>query len=1277
MTTEITIFDIPEQEQIITKSQKQLEYEELELKSGLSNIDVWSMYEMDEMATLEQVPVSSLPSVMLNYILKYTIAILFDELIDNKAYHLTLQSDTLIYAIKNNKNVVIPANQQIKVSGIVLPDVFIKFYNKYVLNHYDYVSDKDIALSGHFGIKDFQTMKFTQQRNSMTHPGNINISNNKIVFSSDEECSKIFSKIIEYIKYTTKFYNICYPIIFNDLHKPDITGSSLIKWKIKYDPKLFNESILKLLNKAQSAKFGDSFSNENLFLLYNNGLDKLYNTALYVGTDSDLFKKDYIIFQKNIEKRNIRISQLNEGYKIQLAITIRRAISVEKFGISNYLALNDGQKKIVDTAYDNISHKLLNAEKHANVDLFAKLRISMSNQTPKEMISIIKQIEDANTAKNLAGIALLPGNVCPHLYNEAITLRNVFAKPNATVEVRNFLISEYAFPADKQGYFCKICGEKIAEVDNTALLKFNGDRSGISYEDSPLQTLIWKEAMYIISTNVRFTTPMPIKPLVNSLAQGLKEIVSHEEAKIYRSKTNTTDNIKDLLSLYAAIYIYASLCALMMHNPGKLIFARDPPADRKKNVESSILAKEQDDPAQKTKSILADDDSQKDDAQKDDAQKDEPETKSILAKKKTAKGAGKQRNKKFKYVSGGKVITDSKMAEKIYLNTAIKLLFISKDSIISRLTNMTPDFIKQIFVKTAYAWANKYIKPIQIEQESQSHILGNVILMDPFYRYLIYVQNLSGKKVEFADIKRALGRDEKAIIADIKNNVGMFNTVEDVKPWHVPSKKPNFDEYTFQSFNMCLDYYRDEVYAKHFIPQHAQVGEYYDKYKNLIELEKKIWYEMSKEKAVSSLKIDIPVNLVRKYNNFSPNIIDLAQHYCSSGERHKTGAYIYKHNNKDVEITKAEINEWLNSKNTTHLAQYEKLVLVDEKCEKCNKYIRSAKSAKTSNSLLTMFSKLDDITAFYQYYETRCPKGNLHEMSKLKCSICGFETEFSRTRDAKYYDKYKSAFNDIQQEKKTIIIQSLERVANKKPLLKAEKVDYKYTLRNTAEWSQITGINYNLIVNIGLYYNVKYIDLESSSVNPSKTTTFSQSRALRFKTHILRIIREYSTIINYEKVIDFPLWMRELLDEQKKIDLKDIKKSMPDISDFVSLDEKYVYTLSVENYTNFLQEYLAGIIVKINNKRADKYKTLADGLIKYFTNTLLEYERMLSIPDPVFAESQFVGDATDDSADSLSDVDSVIEVASVDENVEVYNENDLELDGFDVEDEGAVWDVED
>ena len=166
-------------------------------------------------------------------------------------------------------------------------------------------------------------------------------------------------------------------------------------------------------------------------------------------------------------------------------------------------------------------------------------------------------------------------------------------------------------------------------------------------------------------------------------------------------------------------------------------------------------------------------------------------------------------------------------------------------------------------------------------------------------------------------------------------------------------------------------------------------------------------------------------------------------------------------------------------------------------------------------------------------------------------------------------------------------------------------------------------------------------------------------------------------MINYDKVIDIPLWTKELIDEQKKVHITDIRKSMPEITDFVELDEKYVYALNVENYTNFLQEYLASIIVRINNKRADKYKTLADGAVKYFTTTILEYERMLSKPEPVFVDTYVEeNSASDTASESGEDLMNDIPKENEEDAAETY-ENDLDLDGFDVEDEADVWDVED
>jgi hypothetical protein len=84
---EITIFDVPETEIAITKTQKQLEYEELIKITRLDPTYILSMYQMDESANLLKRPSTTLPSIMLKYIIQYCMPILLpDESESEKNY---------------------------------------------------------------------------------------------------------------------------------------------------------------------------------------------------------------------------------------------------------------------------------------------------------------------------------------------------------------------------------------------------------------------------------------------------------------------------------------------------------------------------------------------------------------------------------------------------------------------------------------------------------------------------------------------------------------------------------------------------------------------------------------------------------------------------------------------------------------------------------------------------------------------------------------------------------------------------------------------------------------------------------------------------------------------------------------------------------------------------------------------------------------------------------------------------------------------------------------
>ncbi len=1327
---EITIFDVPDQEPVTNKTQKQLDYEELIKQTGVDADHIWSMYEMDELSNVSQRPRSTLPSIMLKYVIQYCMPILSKS--DTSGYTVSLQNEDRLFVVNGDKVSAIPANEQFKVTGIKIPSLFLKNYNKFALVHYDHISDVNLALSGRYGLVDLQTMNFTQQRYSFTHPGLPNIGEDKIIFTSDEHVLRICIILLDYIDFIEQYYRIHYPLLRYDLVEPSVFGTAPDNWQIingrLYNSNLvdkkqpmkvtpttkpemfvdFSPDLLKTLNAAQNSEFGSSFYYDILYMLDANKLTKLYNISNIAG-DTDEFKKELAAKVADIQTKISYQKQVNAGHKTQLLIVKKKSIAYDKFGITNLTDLSTAQLKIVELELTKLESKA-NESGAKNRSLFSKLKSAMLNQTSDELKSLLRDVEKTISSNELNQDNLLPGGVCPHTYHYAKKTFETFDRPVMS-DMRDFLIERFALPANENGYFCKICGELIVESDSTSVMKFSNER-GVLMDESPLQTMIWKEAMYIVSTNVRFITPMPIKPLVSSLASGLREAVAHEEAKLYRSKTTLGDSVKDVLNLYAAIYIYAALCALMMQNPGKLMFAREPPAEKAfvrhshtkayKSSDTVADAEKLDDSEYleplkpNVQNVEADDAENADNESSTENMADseylEPLDKSTKGKStkgkstkenKTAIAAGPKR-RRLRYIRGGKVVTDVKLAEKFYLTTALKLIFLTKETIISRLPNMSADVIKQIFIKNAYAWAVKHAKPINVDSETNVQTSENPVYMDAFYRYVQYMKSVaSNKHIDINDIKTILGRDEDKVLADFKNGISIYSTVEVPKQMK-SSKLAGFDEYAYLSFMSILEYYQEMLYTKSRVPQHVQVSEYLDKYAKLLDTQDRLTTYMKKLALRPNIDIPILNNIRDKYNNFAPNKLDLAKHFCPNGDQHKTGTYMYTDGKKEMELSKKDIVGWITSNDTEKIAAFANMKIIDERCEKCKVLVRTAKSLQTSDfALQKMFNNLDDLIAFYQYYETRCPKGNLHDIVDNTCSKCKFHTDYPKSNDPNYYEKNKSVFQKVQREKQSMAIRSLEKIAEESQLVynAPKPEEYKFSLRKTAEWSQISGVKYNLIINIGLYEKIKFVDIENAVANPSKTVEPSKSRAMRLRGHIHSILRDYTMLLNNENVVDMPLELKEILDAQKKIDIKGLRDSMPDFNDFPDLDSRYSVILDLPTYTNFLQEYLAEIMTKLNSDSHEKYTIMAKALILHFTNSIIAKEKFISKPEPVFMKKDIttLEDNSEDevgvSGDEWAGRQSEPEDDNAEDATETY-ENEISHEAFDVEDADAIWDNE-
>lgn len=1192
---EITVFDVPDKDIIVSKSQKQKLYEDLEKENVFSKLYVWTLFHLDEYNESQTIPISSINSILIKYILKYCTPIISDD-------GISVEFDTDLLAIQNGKPINIPAGKQFKVKSIRV-DSLIKKYPKNVLAFYDYIKDYDLAQSGHYGVIDHQTDVFTQQRNIFHHIGKLLLSSFHIT-----DKSAVPTKLVEYIEMIYRYYQNNFPTIRYEIEANPI-DAAIDKWKLSFSNN-FDVAIMTKLKEILS--FGAA-NIDIISTLERESIYKLYNIGRILGISDPAFKKQFEIVKNKILKNKELMKQINIGYTSQLRLVQMRSIAEDKYGESDLSKLTKKQLEVINLTLKKMSVK--------DSDKFDKLLTATMETDSSHLAKEIKNVEKMFTSKQLNGETLIGSSSCPHVYHYAVKTLELFNQPSLGTAIREFLIDKFALPEDPAGFFCKICGAKLAESDRTAAIGFTGDYSSADTDD-PLQTMIWKEALYIVTHYVRFVSPVPTKPLVNSLAKGLREVVSYEESKLMKSKTNTGENIKDTTNLFATMYIYASLCALMIANPGKLVFA----------FESN------------------------------------------------AKKGGSQRLKtKLKYKYGGTVTTNQKVAEKFYLTTALKLIILTKETLISRIKNIDLDYIKQFFVKSAYTWAIKHARPIQVSSADSWKNKEVPVYTNPFYMYTYIVKKVLDKNApkDLLDINKIIGMNDAEVLSAIKNSKSPFEKVT------VPDfGKTPLDVYRFKSYERELEYRKEQIYKKTAVPRHVQFTEFIEKYKEIYSIQNELELHKRISNARPNLNIVIYVDLLAKLNNFSPRLIDLTQYYCNNGEHHKTGNYVYSDGKSSLELSKKDIVEWLTSNNTVQLEKFAKMYIIDERCEKCKKLIYTNDGTKSVNSIKKAFSKLDNIYAFYTYYDTRCPKGGLHDISGDKCKSCGFKTSYVVDNNEEYYDKYESVFHKIQLEKKKLASNTLEQMQHLTEYVKEDvSIEYHYSLKNTAEWSQLSGIKYNILVNIGLSEKNKFAEIEQSKINPSKTKKPSMTRAIRLKGYIKSIMRSLNNITRHDVIVDLHPMLKSILNEQRKSsEVKKISDIIPNLSDFTFDDEKHS-KLPIENYINFLQEYLAEIFIKLENI-PEKYKVLSKGLISYFLDTILESEKMLSKVDPVFTR---IDEATDNESDESNEWETRILDKSESEGtdsdtkeqneVETY-ENEIDTEGYDVENADEIWETE-
>lgn len=1335
----ITIFDVPEKEITITKSQKELEYEQLQKSSKLPAYHFANFYDIDIQNEKDAVPESNIPSVLCKYLLEYCIPIITE---DTKKYSLTLQIDHPLIAQKEDKTYkMIPANQQFQTISLIFPKHIVKYYDKFMLAHYDHVENAQLATSGHYGLQDLQTQRFNQQRMIFEHikgfPASkldefCSIPHTPKQFTDESSTIELLKLYISYIQYLTVYYNYLYPSLINSYK---LTTENIYKQQENnsfQNPALITKQqtdiIKEFFNKEYKYQYDmiDDLSKHNLLIPY--------NMALKLGINNNKTKDILESYQSKEKALSEYNQQLNRGFSKQLEIAKLQAIALRKFNL-NLEDLTSKQKNTVQLEYNKLEKYYNNQNETEIQRLWLELRDTFNDIEPDRLSKVLAKIRKSVNKKDLDGDQLIDG-VCPHVFHYGEEMLKNFNKPWLNAELLKMLISEYSLPKDIAGYFCKICGERLADPDNDQVVRFvDGERVQNMQQDDSLQSTIWKEAMYVITTYIKFNPIQPTRPLVNSIAYGLRDILAEEEVKLHRSKTSTADSIKDTMNLYISVYVYAVLCAMMIANPNRIIFGRE-------KSEPGKMGGRKLDPFE-SPYIHTDNEANNDDnnTMNDNTMNDNTMNIEYLNDMRTL--AQKLGGKKAEVMSVNKT-TDVKLYERYVLTTALNLILLTKDAIINRLSNMNVDIVKQIFLKQAYVWAKKYIRPIKAEQPNNyDPKIQMIINTDTIYNYIWYALNLDiashkyakPRYLEKSDIEKILGRTPKQLEEDVKKGTNIFETVREIKPW---SFRPGeygqlYDQYTYDAFMQILDYVKLNIYQQDYVPKTPIVKDYEEKYSKLLDLQKDVQYWTAKARLRPLFNL-VLLNNLWIYNDYSPDKINMVQHYCPSGERHKIGSYLYTDDKKTTELTKNDIIDWLKEFKTKELEDFDDMKIIDERCAKCKTLIETVVANQAfDKSLANTFKRINNIQAFYQYYDSRCPKGELHDIHDHVCKKCGMKTEFRVKTDIQYYDKYASNFDEINQKKLKISIENLEIIQefNKEASsyhknMKSQDLneEYKYSQQYLAEWSQLSNVKYNVLINIGLTEGFKFEEIQNAVINPTKIISSDNPEALKkysdyatyttydplstnekpksltdmymiqsmkIKTYILEIIRLYNMTINHDLTNSLPLSLREILINQKKtgtnIDTKSLTQNMPKIvNDFLHEDHKYCNSLNDTNYANFLIEFLAKMMVSLVQNAPKNYKGLCTDLMMFFTNRIIQTEEMYSKPESIYAkmnkdkpniekEDSEVGDI-DEHAMSQGTESSRSEFSEEEANRDEDIIQDIDNEAFDVENVEDVYELD-
>lgn len=936
---------------------------------------------------------------------------------------------------------------------------------------------------------------------------------------------------------------------------------------------------LTFIESLLSMKFSTRYALSVIADLWSMGQASLFQSAGLYGRESPRVigltnqlkqRKARIELQSTIRLRHIQELYRTNVYKL----LIERKLGTPRYlEVMNLLEsspadilslLKPQERKLVEIEYSKRQRYLEEVvnNKCPHVKMMREFRSYRFDQRAKRKLDDIRTFMDVK--KNKGPDAVIKCNncgfdlICPHMVEYAELLFR--DKPFNEVKMR---MNKYIDSVVTSNYYCKLCGEVIAEVDVYGDVAAPEDAAMQNTIDDDLRKTMYGEIIVAIK-QVDFGALVNVHKVINTIMSSIYEFVFEIEKQLLKAKTNTADDVKNKKRLFITIYAYAYLMHLMLsHKSNK---------DKNLAVEFKGMPKTTS-PADYIRHAI----------------KIIVFTKNIILNQMPS-------------------ITHDFIKEKLiaaYKNIA------SKGSVSIQLVGEAESLFNILELDPLYRYIyniwcldkGKFSRDVEDFVDKIPTILdisptAKDVKTDPY----LAVKPLDPKKWRV---------NEFMTIAPVKN--GVIFTGSGKKRQDVYDTMHG--GYVAASFNQYMKRIYDRVFEKHIYADYALTKTFADHFadcdkvlaaeRNLQEYRKmynaRVHQVFRHDTDTQYRKVDVPLGHI----------------YDENGNLHAWSTLVYEIDDKKVEKTVKDLEKML-----IDGVKLDGRKLVDKKCGGCGVYMSAANKLSEAKIRASLSTK-SRIGNFFKFYEARCPTGGLHEFApaenSLVCKKCTFDFNMSFAHDAAasvaFFSKYETAYvKDLS----TMAESGDEQISPPKPAEDLSRFEepykkYAFNFNVVLDLAGKLKINSHAIMCLAATEGKEYADVLSGAFIPPEADTRDDYRIYQLDAYMKTLLVSYNNLRFFHTFSKPPVDIARILDETgySKHEHAKLEKLLPDIyDDYQDRFKWFREHKKPREIVEFLIETFVSKCLFIIADKTSETKKVRDAYAKYIVGKILRIDEL-------------------------------------------------------------------